>query len=137
MAPIVHDALPAPVMPAHYRPELFAPERYFPTAAISREIYALCFEDFTLGELRHVLATRKRRLAPGMDGITYQMVRNLDESQLPQLLEAYNSVWRTDVLSETWRVAVAMPLLKKGKPSPQPGSYRPVSLTSAAGKVDL
>ncbi|KAH7947636.1 hypothetical protein HPB52_014846 [Rhipicephalus sanguineus] len=48
VAPIVHDAIPAPVMPAHHRPELFAPERYFPTAAITREISALCSEDFTL-----------------------------------------------------------------------------------------
>ncbi|KAH7957192.1 hypothetical protein HPB52_015953 [Rhipicephalus sanguineus] len=49
-------------------------------------------------ELRSVLDSRKRRSAPGSDGITYQMLRNIDSSLLPQLLAAYNTVWRTGEL---------------------------------------
>ncbi|KAL1474678.1 hypothetical protein MTO96_037814, partial [Rhipicephalus appendiculatus] len=84
---LVTNTAPAPIVPAHHRPELFTPERYFPTPAITEEIRALCTADFTLGELRHVLAARKRRSAPGTDGVTYQMLRNLHERQLQRLLE--------------------------------------------------
>ncbi|KAH7976271.1 hypothetical protein HPB52_010440 [Rhipicephalus sanguineus] len=80
------------------RPELFAPLRYFPTPAIVAEIAELCTADFTMRELRSVLDSRKRRSAPGSDGITYQMLRNIDSSLLPQLLAAYNTVWRTGEL---------------------------------------
>ncbi|XP_037515372.1 uncharacterized protein LOC119391795 [Rhipicephalus sanguineus] len=125
----------APALPPHSRPELFAPLRYFPTPAIVAEIAELCSADFTMRELRSVLDSRKRRSAPGSDGITYQMLRNIDSSLLPQLLAAYNTVWRTGELPASWREALVIPLHKKGKPSSDPKSYRPVSLTSAAGKV--
>ncbi|KAH7935085.1 hypothetical protein HPB52_003689 [Rhipicephalus sanguineus] len=87
-----------PRRPEVLRPELFAPLRYFPTPAIVAEIAELCTADFTMRELRSVLDSRKRRSAPGSDGITYQMLRNIDSSLLPQLLAAYNTVWRTGEL---------------------------------------
>ncbi|XP_075556524.1 uncharacterized protein LOC142588571 [Dermacentor variabilis] len=119
----------------HPRRELLAPERYFPTAGILEDIRALCDAHFTIGELRTVLTSRKRRSAPGSDGVTYQMLRNLDGDQLLLLLDAYNNVWRTGCIPDEWNEAVVVPLLKAGKAASNPASYRPVSLTSAAGKV--
>ncbi|XP_037290898.1 uncharacterized protein LOC119186339 [Rhipicephalus microplus] len=63
------------------------------------------------------------------------MLRNIDQSQLPVLLAAYNDVWRTGIVPQEWREAIVIPVLKKGKPASEPASYRPVSLTSAAGKL--
>ncbi|XP_037577007.1 uncharacterized protein LOC119459265 [Dermacentor silvarum] len=119
----------------HPRRELMAPQRYFPSTGILAEIDALCAADFTIGELRAVLSARKRRSAPGSDGITYQMLRNFDSGQLQLLLDAFNEVWRTGTIPSEWSEAVVVPLLKAGKPPSNPASYRPVSLTSAAGKV--
>lgn len=125
--------LPQP--PVFNRPALSAPERFFPTEGILCEIRALCTEDFTLGELSVVLTSRKRRSAPGADGITYQMLRNLDSSMQPRLLQAYNEVWRTGRRPPSWNEALVVPILKPRKPAAELTSYRPVSLTSAAGKT--
>ncbi|XP_037577084.1 uncharacterized protein LOC119459352 [Dermacentor silvarum] len=119
----------------HPRRELMAPRRYFPTAGTLADVDALCAADFSIGELRAVLASRRRRSAPGSDGITYQMLRNFDSGQLHLLLDACNQVWRTGRIPREWNEAVVVPLLKNGKPSSNPASYRPVLLTSAAGKV--
>ncbi|KAH7940568.1 hypothetical protein HPB49_002037 [Dermacentor silvarum] len=118
----------------HPRRELMPPRRYFPLAGTLAEIDALCAAEFSIGELRTVLASRRCRSAPGSDDITYQMLRNFDRDQL-HLLDAYNTVWRTGVIPKECSEAVVVPLLKNGKPSSYPASYRPVSLTSAAGKV--
>ncbi|XP_049517215.1 uncharacterized protein LOC119441850 [Dermacentor silvarum] len=79
-----------------------------------------------------VLDTRRRRSAPGADGLTFQTLRNIDAAQLPSLLQEFNHVWRTGCVPATWREAVVVPLLKSGKPAGCIGSYRPVSLTSVA-----
>ncbi|KAH7974438.1 hypothetical protein HPB49_015519 [Dermacentor silvarum] len=115
--------------------ELFAPFRFFSTQGIRDQIHTLCNEDFTLYELTFVLQSRKRRSAPGSDGITYQMLPNLDHSQLPHLVEAYNAVSRSGVIPASWKGATNVPLLKKVKPASHLTSYRPISLTSATGKV--
>ncbi|XP_072145536.1 uncharacterized protein [Dermacentor andersoni] len=134
--PTIHAPAPYVLQPQpHPRRELLAPERYFPTAAILEDIRALCGTDFTLSELRTVLASRKRRSAPGSDGVTYQMLRNLDGDQLLLLLDAFNEVWRTGSIPDEWNEAVVVPLLKAGNAANNPASCRPVSLTSAAGKV--
>ncbi|KAH7979081.1 hypothetical protein HPB49_008011 [Dermacentor silvarum] len=135
--PTAASTRPTGILQPHHHPrrELMAPQRYFPAAGTLEEISALCTADFTIGELRTVLASRRRRSAPGSDGVTYQMLRNFDSEQLHHLLDAYNAVWRSGVIPREWSEAVVVPLLKNGKPPRDPASYRPVSLTSAAGKV--
>lgn len=124
-----------PPLPANNRPALFNPERFFPTEGILLEIRALCTEDFTLSELTVVLNSRRKRSAPGADGITYQALRNIDHSMMPRLLDAYNVVWRTGQLPPGWKEALVVPIQKPRKPATELSSYRPVSLTSAAGKA--
>lgn len=63
------------------------------------------------------------------------MLRNLDITQLQPLLQLFTQVWREGNLPPTWRVALVRPMLKVGRPPTEPASYRPVSLTSAAGKL--
>ncbi|XP_077544529.1 uncharacterized protein LOC144157036 [Haemaphysalis longicornis] len=63
------------------------------------------------------------------------MLRNLDVTNLGPLLLLFNRVWATGVLPPPWLVGLISPILKVGKPPTEPGSYRPVSLTSAAGKL--
>lgn len=49
-------------------------------------------EDFTLYEFRAVLDIRRRRSAPGEDGITYKAFRNLNHSFHHVILDMYNMV---------------------------------------------
>ncbi|XP_072145145.1 uncharacterized protein [Dermacentor andersoni] len=63
------------------------------------------------------------------------MLRNLDEPQRRLLLDAYNDVLHSGSLPDSWRHAVVVPVLKRGKPPHSPASYRPISLTSIPGKT--
>ncbi|KAG0416066.1 hypothetical protein HPB47_006742 [Ixodes persulcatus] len=92
--------------------------------------------DFTLHELQYVLhALPRHRTAPGLDGVTNQALRNVNESALSAMLALINHVWRTAGLPDAWRVATTILLLKPNKPQNQLSSYRPISLTSRLGKV--
>ncbi|KAK8767686.1 hypothetical protein V5799_005535 [Amblyomma americanum] len=78
------------------------------------DIASTCTAPFTHRELSAVLNHSRRRTAPGIDGITYQMLRNLGEDHRASLLSSFNET---------------------GKPLSAISSYRPVSLTSVPGKV--
>lgn len=110
------------------------PQGHHPAWAAS-QIEALCRESITAHELNAALARTKRRSAPGADGITYQMLRNLDDAGRRRLLGAMNEVWWTGVLPETWQTAVVVPVRKPGRPASSITSYRPVSLTSSSCKL--
>lgn len=101
----------------------------------AQTITSLCEDDFTFRELQRVLCRRRRRSAPGQDGVTHQMLRNLDDDQRHYLLDAFNGVLRSGCLPESWRCALVVPVLKRGKPPRSLASYRPVSLTSVPGKT--
>ncbi|KAH7959034.1 hypothetical protein HPB49_007411 [Dermacentor silvarum] len=64
----------------------------------AQAITSLCEEDFTFHELQRVLCRGRRRSAPGQDGVTHQMLRNLDEDQRHFLLDAFNGVLRSGCL---------------------------------------
>nr|XP_050038382.1 uncharacterized protein LOC126535615 [Dermacentor andersoni] len=104
-------------------------------AHTARAIDSLCSDDFTFHEQQRVLCRRRRRSAPGADGVTHQMLRNLDDDHRRHLLEAYNTVFREGCLPDPWRCAVVVPVLKRGKPARDLTSYRPVSLSSVPGKT--
>ncbi|XP_049267217.1 RNA-directed DNA polymerase from mobile element jockey [Rhipicephalus sanguineus] len=101
----------------------------------SMQVRELCGEPITMHELVAALEGSKRRSAPGADGITFQMLRNLDGAGRQRLLEYYNDVWSTGVLPESRRTAVVAPILKPRRKATALSSYRPVSLTSAPCKV--
>ncbi|KAK8767710.1 hypothetical protein V5799_005509 [Amblyomma americanum] len=63
------------------------------------------------------------------------MLRNLGADHWASLLSSFNEVWRTGILPDAWRTAMAVPVLKTGKPPSAISSYRLDSLTSVPGKV--
>nr|XP_037275875.1 uncharacterized protein LOC119168583 [Rhipicephalus microplus] len=89
-------------------------------ATIVKAIGELCTADFSIRELRDVLDSRGHRSAPGGDGVTYQMLRNLDATQLQNLLDAYNTIWRTGALPSSWGEALVIPVLKEGEAGVRP-----------------
>ena len=72
---------------------------------------------------------------PGPDGIHYQMLRRLSLLSLEGILALFNQSWSSGVVPHSWRRAIVVPILKKGKPPSQPSSYRPISLTSTLCKL--
>ncbi|KAH7959127.1 hypothetical protein HPB49_008468 [Dermacentor silvarum] len=99
------------------------------------QVAALCNKPFQLHELTKALDRSRRRSAPGVDGITFQMLRNLADAERARLLDCLNTVWTSVQLPESWLTAIVVPILKARKPATAPSSHRPVSLTSAACKL--
>ena len=80
--------------------------------------------------LRH-LDTHK---SMGPDGIHPRVLRELAEELAKPLSIIYQRSWITGEVPDGWRLANVTPIDKKGREE-EPGNYRPVSLTSAPGKI--
>ena len=89
---------------------------------------------FTINELNTAL-NKKKSTAPGADTIHYDMLKNLTDTGKSQLLKLINKSWTEGKLPDQWKLGTIIPLLKPNKPVHEPGSYRPISLTSAVCKI--
>ena len=90
--------------------------------------------DFTLGELRKALKKMKRKGAEGPDGIPPSFLKELGPKALNELLEIFNSCYRTSYCPQIWKLAIIIPLLKADKLASDLASFRPISLTSCISK---
>jgi ribonuclease HI len=81
--------------------------------------------------LRHKVSA-----APDGDGITPRGLRHLGPEAKRFLARLFHKVLTgaSDVPHQ-WRHAIVIPLLKEGKPSERPSSYRPISLTSLLSRT--
>jgi len=69
----------------------------------------------TLNELQAALRQLKAKKSPGPDAITHEMLTHLGNKATCKLLEIFNHSWTTGTLTQTWREATMIPILKKGK----------------------
>ena len=92
-------------------------------------------EDFTLKELNRAIRKMKPKKAPGPDKVHNEMIHHLGTKGKEVLLRLFNTSWKKSQIPKAWRTALITPILKKGKPSKDPKSYRPISLTSCIGKL--
>ena len=92
-------------------------------------------EEFTIVELNEAIKHLKAKKAPGKDMITNEMVKNLGSIAKKKLLDIFNQSWNTGVFPHSWKEAILIPILKKGKDRHNKSSYRPISLLSCLGKT--
>lgn len=90
---------------------------------------------FTMQELETALRSIKEKRAPGIDGVTGEMLKNLGPMGKRKLLQLFNESWRTGVVPQCWRDAEMVPIPKPEKDKSSTDGYRPISLTSCVGKV--
>ena len=67
--------------------------------------------------------------------MTNDMLHQLSPSAERHLLTVLNWSWRAGEVPASWRAAEIVAIPKKGKPSTETGSYRPISLLSCIGKL--
>ncbi|XP_075543106.1 uncharacterized protein LOC142576707 [Dermacentor variabilis] len=91
-------------------------------------------EDFSVEEVRTVLHNLKSKSAPGPDGISNKLLKNLDDRSIKYLTGEVNATWRDGVVPEQWKTALTVLIPKAGK-VPSIDNLRPISLTSCVGKV--
>ncbi|GBM62943.1 putative RNA-directed DNA polymerase from transposon X-element [Araneus ventricosus] len=77
-------------------------------------------------ELKRALS-HSRNTSPGPDGITYCMLRHLNEHSLSNILRLFNRIWEEHLFPSKWREATVIPILKPGKDPGNPLNYRPIA----------
>ena len=89
---------------------------------------------FEYHELEKVL-NKVKGTSPGPDGIRYEMIKHLNIENKNALLNFYNDIWKKRELPTQWEEAIIIPILKPGKDSLDPDSYRPIALTNCLCKI--
>lgn len=77
----------------------------------------------------------RRNTSPGLDDITYQLIKNLHTTAQIKLLQIFNILWQNQLVPSSWKVQCVIPILKPHKDPNNFDSYRPISLTSCIGKL--
>ena len=91
--------------------------------------------EFSIHELNCAIRQLKNKKAPGKDGISNEMTRHLGSLAEQKLLDIYNHSWNTGTFPTSWKEAIIIPILKKGKDRHSKTSYRPINLLSCLGKT--
>ena len=77
----------------------------------------------------------KAKAAPGPDGITNGDIKNLGARAREMWRRTFEIALRMGLFPQEWKVATVVMIIKPNKPRDESTSYRPVSLTSAIGKI--
>jgi len=89
---------------------------------------------FTTKGVQKKIRELKQESAPGPDGITPLLLKELAADAAPALAMIFNKSLDEGIVPEDWKEANVTPIFKKGSKS-LPGNYRPVSLTAVACKL--
>ncbi|KAG0410314.1 hypothetical protein HPB47_012579 [Ixodes persulcatus] len=90
--------------------------------------------DISEFEVAETLRDLKTNSAPGPDGVTNKMLRNLSNEAITGITKYINECWRQGQLPRQWKTAKVVMIPKPGK-KPQLDALRPISLTSCVGKI--
>ena len=86
-------------------------------------------QPFTLDELTHALHSKKDT-SPGIDNISYSILKHLSTSSLVILCRIFNSLWATSSVPESWLHYKISPIPKKNS-----SKLRPIALATCIRKL--
>lgn len=86
-------------------------------------------------EVKEIIKTLPSRKAPGMDKIQNIIFKNLGRKPIVQLMYIINATIKLAHFPRHWKTGKIIPILKVGKNSVEPSSYRPISLLSTMSKI--
>lgn len=84
--------------------------------------------NITCAELNKIIHSKKDTSAPGIDGLSFQILKNLNINWLIKITEVLNIVLKTGDIPEDWREIKIVPILKQSKDPSKAESYRPISM---------
>jgi exonuclease III len=90
--------------------------------------------DFLIQEVRSAVTTLKARKAPGIDGISAELLQAGGETLVTALHELFQKIHQEEEVPNDWGKAIITPIFKKGDKS-DCKNYRGISLLSVPGKV--
>lgn len=91
-------------------------------------------DDFTIQELFRALDSTKGT-SVGPDEIGYPMLKHLPFHCKVNLLGAFNRIWSSGEIPESWKESVVIPIPKPGGNANCIDNFRPISLTSCISKT--
>lgn len=91
-------------------------------------------KEITIEKTLEAMKMIKNGKAAGHDGIKGEMLKYMGIDGALLLLDILNEAWKTGKIPNDWKVAVIMPIFKKGDPK-DCNNYRGISLLSTALKV--
>ena len=87
-----------------------------------------------LNEVESVLADLSNNKSPGLDGITYEFIKNAPNRIISAICSLYNLILHTGDFPKQWCDAIITPIHKKGSKS-EVKNYRGISLLCIMGKI--
>ena len=92
------------------------------------------FAPITSDEIASALATTSNKSAPGLSGITYQLLKWAFRSRPDRFVDLFNAA--TSLGHHPWSTALVVVIPKPAKPDYSlPKAYRPISLLECCGKL--
>lgn len=91
-------------------------------------------QPFSLEELKFIL-NNKKDTTPGLDQISYSMLRNLPTQIQKILIKLYNNILEGAPIPGKWKEGLIIPLLKQNKDPSHSDNYRAIVLSSCVGKI--
>ena len=80
---------------------------------------------FTITELDNAVEKMRTGKAPGQDGISPEMIKNLGAFAKQKLLRLFNNSWERGEIHKVWKTAVIVPILKKRQARQRLGKLPP------------
>lgn len=90
---------------------------------------------FTDQELNEVIKNLKVRKAAGLDGIYPEFIKHLGPAGRKWLKVFYTDILQKGKVPQQFKIAQTLAILKPGKSSDDPSSYRPIALLSICYKL--
>jgi len=91
-------------------------------------------DPFTMTELLQALGSRKNT-SPGIDGITYKLLKSLPKAGKIALLGLYNGSWKEGIVPKEWKEGKIILLPKLGRALEFLRNWRPICLLSCLIKL--
>ena len=70
--------------------------------------------------------------AEGIDNITYQMLKKMDDEALKLIIDQFNTIWERGTIPKQWKTAILTPIPKPGK---EYRESRPISLLPTRSRL--
>lgn len=90
---------------------------------------------FQFRDLQKLVANLNPKKAPGIDGITNKMLKELPRTALRIMLFIFNAILRLEYFPTNWKIASVKMIPKPGKDHTKAESYRPISLLPTVSKL--
>jgi len=89
----------------------------------------------TESEIKRAAKTLKANKAPGLDGVSNEILKKIVELRPTQVLDIFNMCITQGSFPPIWKTARLVLVRKSNKPLDKPSSYRPLCMLNTTGKL--